>query len=163
MAVGSNPDLEIFEKECCVRGYHEYQAIWDAAIDEELPCEHEVHNTMDHYAVAVVKDGQIVGHLPKKISRICSLFLRRGGGGTITIKVTGHRRYSSDLEQGGMEIPCLLLLSRRTQRNKKNLSSFSLTKLFLVCLLLMSSKNYSETSDKGPSQKRTTSQKKTQV
>ena len=66
MAAGSSPDLETFEKECCVRGYHQYQAIWDAAINEELPCEREATNAVDHYAVAVVKGGQVVGHLPKK-------------------------------------------------------------------------------------------------
>ena len=33
-------------------------------------------------------------------------FLRRGG--TISCRVTGHRRYSADLAQGGMEIPCTL-------------------------------------------------------
>ena len=33
-----------------------------------------------------------------------SLFLRRGGA--IYCVVTGHRRYSRDLPQGGMEIPC---------------------------------------------------------
>ena len=57
-------------------------------INEELPCECEVHNAMDHYAVAVIRDDVVVGHLPKKISRICSLFLRSGG--TIRVKV---RRY----------------------------------------------------------------------
>ena len=35
------------------------------------------------------------GHLPRKMSKVCSLFLRRGG--SIRCKVTGSRRYSSDL------------------------------------------------------------------
>ena len=38
-----------------------------------------------------------------------SLFIRRGG--TIECIVTGTRRYSSDLPQGGLEIPCRLLFS----------------------------------------------------
>ena len=29
--------------------------------------------SLDHYAVAVLRDDVVVGHLPKKISRICSL------------------------------------------------------------------------------------------
>ena len=77
----------------------------------------QVHNTMDHYAVAVIRDDLVVGHLPKKISRICSLFLRRGG--TIRVKVIGQRRYSSDLAQGGMEIPCLLLCQVEPKEIKK--------------------------------------------
>ena len=34
---------------------------------------------MDQYAVAVVKGSVVVGHLPKKLSHIYSLFIRRGG------------------------------------------------------------------------------------
>jgi len=64
------------------------------------------HN--DRYAVAVKKDEMIIGQLPRKISHVCSLFLRRGGCTSCT--VTGTKRYSADLPQGGLEIPCLLLL-----------------------------------------------------
>ena len=74
---------------------------------EELTCQRERGNVVDRYAVAVEKaTGETVGHVPKKISRICSSFLQHGG--TITAIVTGRRRYSSDLVQGGLEIPCNL-------------------------------------------------------
>ena len=62
------------ERECCVRGYHVYIDVWDAAIGEELDCQREPSNANDRYAVAVVKSGVVVGHLPKKLSRIYSLF-----------------------------------------------------------------------------------------
>ena len=39
-------------------------------------------------------------------------FLRRGG--SITSQVNGHRRYSSDLPQGGLEIPCVLTFSAKS-------------------------------------------------
>ena len=46
----------------CVRGYHEYQRIWMAAVGEELWCERErPQNPMDPYAVVVTKDGITVG------------------------------------------------------------------------------------------------------
>ena len=77
----------------------------------------EVLNSLDHYAVAVVRDDVVVGHLPKKISRICSLFLRTGG--TIRVKVIGLRIYSSDLAQGGMEISCLLFCQGEPKEIKK--------------------------------------------
>ena len=48
-----------------------------------------------------------VGHVPRKLSSICSLFIRRGG--SISCRVTGSRRFSEDLPQGGLEIPCLLI------------------------------------------------------
>ena len=87
-----------------LRGYHKYQHIWDAVVGEILPCNCEMGNVHDPYAVSIKKGGVIVGHVPKKLSCLCSLFLLRGG--IICCKVTGLRRYSSDLPQGGLEIPC---------------------------------------------------------
>lgn len=95
----------MFQIEGMVRGYHYYKDIWEVVIGEELECEREHGNIHDLYAVAVKqKSGVTVGHLPKKISSVCSLFLRRGG--LIWCTVRGSRQYSSDLEQGGLEIPC---------------------------------------------------------
>ena len=91
----------------CIRGYHVYRHIWDAAVGETLVCEREPTNDKDRYAVAVKKCGTIVGHMPKKLSRLGSLFLLRGGA--IVCTVIGRKRYSSDLEQGGLEIPCSYL------------------------------------------------------
>ena len=51
-----------------VRGYHVYHDIWTAVVGEELPCAREATNTKDRYAVGVLKDDTIVGHLPKNIS-----------------------------------------------------------------------------------------------
>ena len=66
--------------------------------------------------MAVKREGTIVGHLTRKITRVCSLFLRQGG--SITCTVTGHRRYSSDLLQGGLEVPCMLTsVQGDTKRN----------------------------------------------
>ena len=109
--------MEEFEVPCCIRGYHIYRDIWAAIIGEELGCIREPTNVHDRYAVAVVKDGQIIGHLPRKLSKICSLFLRRGG--TIVCTVIGHRRYSSDLPQGGLEIPCTLILKAEPKEISK--------------------------------------------
>ena len=63
--------MEEFQK-TCVRGYHVYESIWVAAIGEELQCQRELSNAVDHYAVAIVRDGAVVGHVPRKISRLCS-------------------------------------------------------------------------------------------
>ena len=49
---------------------------------------------------------QAVGHVPRRISSICSTFIRRGR--IIKYTVTGCQRYSSDLLQGGLEVPCKL-------------------------------------------------------
>ena len=36
-------------------------------------------NWEDQFAIAVVKDGSIVGHIPKHLSRVVSFFLKKAG------------------------------------------------------------------------------------
>ena len=100
-----------------IRGYHVYDKIWTATVGEVLECVREPSNVIDRYAVAVTKNQIVVGHLPKKISRVCSLFLRRGG--TIQCEVTGNRQRSRDLIQGGLEIPCVLIFSSEKKAELK--------------------------------------------
>ena len=74
-------------------------------LGEILPCTPELGNVHDIFAVKVTKDGETVGHVPKKISSTCSLFISNGG--VISCEVTDpNRRYLRDLAQGGLEIPC---------------------------------------------------------
>ncbi len=99
-----------------------YMAIINTAIygsqkvGEQLQCKREVSNVKGRYAIAVVIDEIVVGHLPMVISLACSLFIRRG---IIKCEVTGGRRYSSDLPQGGLEIPCILFVEGRAREVKK--------------------------------------------
>ena len=107
-----------FRVQSCVRGFHVYAEHWTAFVGEELTCQREIGNVVDRYAIAVEKaTGETVGHVLKKISRICSSFLQCGG--TITAIVTGRRRYSSDLVQGGLEIPCSLSEEKSILKIKK--------------------------------------------
>lgn len=99
-------ETEDFTVEWCIRGHHVYKDMWGAGIGEELLCEREVGNIADVCAVAVIKNGETVGHIPRKISRISSIFIRRGG--RISCQVTGSRQYSGDLPQGGLEVPCTI-------------------------------------------------------
>jgi len=92
----------------CVWGYHYYQNIWDPFIGEVLRCVQD-RNPHDRYAVAVHKSGCVVGHVSKRISTLCYMLLRRSGAKSCA--VTGTRRYSYNLQQGGMEIPCQLKFS----------------------------------------------------
>ena len=71
--------MEEFGRDCCIRGYHVYKETWRVVIGEELECDREPGNSCDRYAVAVKRSGVVIGHLPRKVSRVCSLFLRRGG------------------------------------------------------------------------------------
>ena len=96
-----------FSIEGMIRGYHVYQHIWTSQTDEVLPCKRESNNAHDCFAVSVNKEDDVVGHIPRKISSICYMFLGRPRS-SITCKVTGSRRYYSDLPQGGLEIPCII-------------------------------------------------------
>ena len=84
-----------FTTDSMVRGHHVYQEVWTPITGEYLVCARELKNSQDRYAVAVLKHDEIVGHLPRTISTISSLFIRRGG--SIQCEVTDHRRYSRDL------------------------------------------------------------------
>ena len=101
-----------------VRGFHVYKAIWEnPAPGEELGCRREVGNSHDPLSVAVIKqiheEDTIIGHIPRRISALCNAFIRRGG--TIQCTVDGSRRYSADLPQGGLEVPCKLLFQISTE------------------------------------------------
>ena len=76
--------------------------------DEVLSCARETGNQHDPFFIKVIKSATIAGHLPKRISSTCLLFLHMGG--SISCEVTGPRQYSADLIQGGLEIPCRLML-----------------------------------------------------
>ena len=81
--------MPVFTLSSVVRGYHVYKDIWDANEGKILDCVRETTNHHDPYAVAVAKNGIAVGHVPRKISALCSLFIRRGG--TISCRVDGSR------------------------------------------------------------------------
>ena len=77
-----------------------------------------------------------MGHVPRQILSICSLFLRQSG--SIICHVTGSRQYSSDLPKCGLEIPCMLTFSyaakdgnllEKARRLIKHVLSFTLNKV----------------------------------
>ena len=48
----------------------------------------EPGDSHDRNAVAIAKDGKVIGHLPQKVSRLCALFLKRLRGGNVHCTVT---------------------------------------------------------------------------
>ena len=82
-----------------------------------LQCQRQTGNRHNPHAVArTLTDGRVVGHMPRNISPVCSIFIRRGG--SITCTVSDRRRYSADLEQGGLEIPCKIKFSTSSSVEK---------------------------------------------
>ena len=82
-------------------------------VGEELQCKIEHGNVHDIYVVAVIREDIVVGHLPRNISTPCHLFLHKGG--IISCVINGARRYSADLIQGGLEVPCCLVFQGSPQ------------------------------------------------
>ena len=79
--------------DCVIRGYHVYKATWVPSIGNILQCEHERGNVEDMFAVAVKRfDSETVGHIPRRISRICWFFLQQGG--SIEASLSRRPRFS---------------------------------------------------------------------
>ena len=58
-----------------VRGHHDYHRSWTTVTGELFPFKREVSNDHDPFTVATLKDGKVVGHVPKSLSKITSCFL----------------------------------------------------------------------------------------
>ena len=94
----------MYEKESVVRGHHVYKVIWTPVIGEELEVRTEDDNDHDQHAVAVVKDGVVIGHMPRLAAEVSWFFLKRGG--SITCRITGNRKFGV-----GLEVPCTYVYS----------------------------------------------------
>ena len=53
-----------YQKVSVVRGHHIYKVVWTPEVGEILHLRTEEGNEHNEHAVAVVKDGLIVGHVP---------------------------------------------------------------------------------------------------
>ena len=67
-----------YEKVLCISGYFIYKDVWEARVGKTLECTSEPGNTNNHqYAMAVEKKRTVIGHLPQKVSHVCTLSLKR--------------------------------------------------------------------------------------
>ena len=67
----------------------------------------EPENTEDKFAVAVIKSGTVVGHVPKTLASVISQFLKRDCNKRV-VNITGTR-----INRGGgfgLEAPCIFWL-----------------------------------------------------
>ena len=87
---------ESYQKVSVVRGHHIYKVVWTPEVGEVLQVRTEDGNEHDEHAVAVVKDGLIVGHVPHSMSRVCWIFLMRGN--EMSCHITSHRKFGNGLE-----------------------------------------------------------------
>ena len=55
-------NLQVFEIDSYVRGYHAYMDVWSPVIGETLLVKREPSNVKDRHAVAIFKEDAVVGH-----------------------------------------------------------------------------------------------------
>ena len=82
--------LEVLHISSYIRGYHAYMDMWRSVQDEMLILKREPTNVADKNAVAVLKEDQVVGHVPFNLAPSISLFLKRDINKAFT-KVVGER------------------------------------------------------------------------
>lgn len=93
-----------------------YRTSWTPSVGEILPVKREPTNECDPFAVAVLKDGVVVGHLPRTMSKVTSFFLGYDGN-AVFCEVTGERVNRG--VQLGLEVPCTYkFYGRRTHIDK---------------------------------------------
>ena len=86
------------------RGYHAYIKIWNPVDGEVLVCTRETDNPHDNYAVSIIRNSYVVGHVPLGLSKTFSNFFSLSASTMLCI-VTGKR-----LNRGaglGLEIPVM--------------------------------------------------------
>ena len=76
--------------ESVVRGHHVYKEIWTPELGEVLTVCKEPDNIHDRHAVCVMKDGAIVGHVPRELSSMMDVFIEKGG--VVTCTVSGRHK-----------------------------------------------------------------------
>ena len=89
---------KVFEFSAAVRGYHYYKRFWIPQKDQILECFFETHNPFE------VGNENVVGHLPREISRVTKFFMDRGA--IVSAQLTGEHYRRFPIVQGGMEIAC---------------------------------------------------------
>ena len=93
---------------CGLRGYHEYRTVWNPVLNEKLHARQQRNNPHDRYAIAALyrqpETGreEIVGHLPREVSRFTSFIINHGAAVSVQVVDVNYRR--SPLVQGGLEI-----------------------------------------------------------
>ena len=92
-------------------------------VGEELVVLPEDGNVHDQYAVVVIRGDEIVGHVPRELSRILYYFLKHSG--EFSCVILGRRKHGV-----GLEVPCVYKIcgkSRYIKRLKQQLGSLKKT------------------------------------
>ena len=102
--------IKEFEVQSYIKGYHVYKNEWIPFKGEVLETRKEPENSVDKYAVAVMKDCRIVGHLSKgksgRFAKTIFYFLRSNELNSSKIIIIGKRVDLGD--EDGLQVPCII-------------------------------------------------------
>ena len=122
-------EREHFRLESTVRGHHIHKYTWTLLIGEVLQTATERLNEHDRFAVAIMKDENTVGHIPREISKVAWYFLQHGG--EITCEISGRRGPVF------LEVPCTYTKSENGQATCETLKSLSSHCTVLYCMYIL--------------------------
>ena len=104
---------KFLEAESFITGFHVYKKFWEPVQGESLTVENEPCNVEDHFAVAVKRDDEIIGHLPRDDRHLIFFFLQEDVIGKCIAIVTGKPVNLGD--KLGQKVPCRLRVSGRKE------------------------------------------------
>ena len=87
--------------------------------------EKEAGNHHDRFAVAVLKDDRIVGHIPREVSKTAWYFLEHGG--EIRCEITSRQR-RSEVAGKDLEVPCTYTFEGKPKMIKKLVKLFDFSR-----------------------------------
>ena len=97
-----------FECHSFIRGHHVYCVSWTPVVGEELVLRRQPDNLYYQHAVAVIRDEEIVGHVPRERNMSSTIFYFLAYDGNVGFcRITGPR-----VNRGiglGVEVPCVYL------------------------------------------------------
>ena len=120
-----------FEITCASRGFHVYRELWKPKFGQNLQVKQEIGNLHNPFAIFLgakipgkLTDFDIVGHIPREISRFCHYLVNYGGKIEAQVRCTKYR--PSPIPSGGLEIPILLVIKKgnSTQEIFEKMESF---------------------------------------
>ena len=114
----------------CAQVGHAYN-INSHGIASYTQAEHD--NTVDQFAVAIVKDINVVGHVPTEYSRIFWYFIQKCHS-NIVCKIHGSRRLS-EVRGKGFEVPCEYIFTGQQKHVEKLISVFAKLGVASYCTL----------------------------
>jgi hypothetical protein len=83
-------ETDMLEISSFVRGIHAYKDRWEPRIGEVLSLQREPDNSEDQLAIAIMKSGSVVGHVPRNLAPIFFPFLKRSCNKAY-VKITGQK------------------------------------------------------------------------